>query len=82
MRSDCPVCRSEGLAPKTRVLLTSGDRSVLATLFQIDDHWLNAGEAGLSESAWRRLGVNEGDGVLVRHPPRVESLADVLEGIL
>lgn len=77
MRSDCPVCRSEGLAPKARVLLTSGDRSVLATLFQIDDHWLNACEAGLSESAWRRLGVNEGDAVLVRHPPRVESLADV-----
>ncbi len=77
MRADCPVCRSEGLAPRARVLLTAGDRSVLATLFQIDDHWLHADEAGLSESAWRRLGVNDGDTMLARHPPTVDSLADV-----
>ena len=77
MRADCHVCRSEGLAPRARVLLTAGSREVFATLFQIDDHWLGPDEAGLSESAWRRLGVKAGDHITARHPPTVDSLADV-----
>jgi thymidine phosphorylase len=77
MRADCHVCRSEGLAARSRVLLQAGERTVIATLYQVDDGWLGPDEAGLSEAAWSRLAVADGDGVSVSHPPPLESLADV-----
>jgi thymidine phosphorylase len=77
MRADCDVCRSEGLASRARVLLAAGTRTVIATLYQVGDGWLEAQEAGLSEAAWKRLGVASGDAISVRHPPAVESLAEV-----
>jgi thymidine phosphorylase len=77
MRSDCHVCRSEGLSARSRVLLKVGDREVFATLYQVDDGWISADEAGLSEAAWRRLQAADGDAVAVSHAPTIESLADV-----
>jgi thymidine phosphorylase len=77
MRSDCHVCRSEGLSARARVLLKAGGRESIATLYQVDDGWVAIDEAGLSEAAWRRLGVQDGDVVSVSHPPTLESLADV-----
>lgn len=77
MRSDCHVCRSEGLAPRARVLLGAGKREVIATLYQVENGWLGTDEAGLSESAWRRLQVADGDLISARHAPTIESLADV-----
>ena len=35
MRTDCHVCRSEGLSSRSRVLLQSGGKSVVATLYQV-----------------------------------------------
>jgi thymidine phosphorylase len=43
MRADCHVCKSEGLAARARVLLSSGGREVVATLYQIDNDWLRDG---------------------------------------
>ena len=77
MRTDCPVCRAEGLSSRTRVLVSSGDRDVIATLHQIDSEWLNLDEAGLSETAWTRLGVEPGELISVRHAPTLPSLSDV-----
>jgi thymidine phosphorylase len=77
MRTDCPVCRSEGLLARSHVLLIAGGNEVIATLYQTNDSWLGANEAGLSEAAWRRLGVSDGDPIRVRHPPPLDSLADV-----
>jgi len=77
IRLDCHVCRSEGLSPRSQVLLTAGDREVIATLYQISDDILAPDEAGLSEAAWLRLGVEDGDALQVRHPPALQSLADV-----
>lgn len=77
MRTDCPVCRAEGLSPRTRVLVSSGDRDVIATLHQIDSEWLNLDEAGLSETAWTRLGVEPGELISVSHAPTLPSLSDV-----
>jgi thymidine phosphorylase len=77
MRADCHVCRSEGLASRARVLLSSGERQVIATLYQVDNDWLAPDEAGLSEAAWKRLEAKDGDPILAHHPPTVESLADV-----
>ena len=77
MRSDCHVCRSEGLSPRSQVLISAGDRQVIATLYQISGDMLAPNEAGLSEAAWRRLAVRDGDALHVRHPPTLQSLADV-----
>ena len=77
MRADCPICKSEGLSSKARVLLSSGARDVVATLYQVDNNWLKTNEAGLSEAAWKRLGVKNGDTLHVDQAPAVKSLADV-----
>jgi len=77
MRTDCHVCRSEGLASRSQVLLSAGGRQVQATLFQIEGDWIAAGEAALSETAWAILGVTEGDTIKVSHAPSIESLASV-----
>lgn len=78
MRTDCHVCRSEGLSPRAQVLVSNGTRQVQATLFQVEgDTLLAQGEAGLSETAWQLLGLSENDEITVTHPPAVESLASV-----
>jgi len=77
IRADCPVCRSEGLSARALVLLSAGTHEVIATLYQVGNDWIGPDEAGLSEAAWRRLGLQEGDAVRVRHPPPLESMADV-----
>ncbi len=76
MRTDCHVCRSEGLSQRSQVLVRAGDREVLAILYQVDD-WLPPDTIALSEEAWRRLGVEEGGAVEVAHPRIIESLASV-----
>jgi thymidine phosphorylase len=78
MRTDCHVCRAEGLSARAQVLLARGVQRVQATLFQIDgDSVLGAGEVGLSEAAWKLLAVADGDEIRVTHAPAVESLASV-----
>jgi len=77
MRSDCSVCRSEGLAAHARVRVSSGGRSIIATLNQIASNLLTESEASLSEVGWRQLAVKEGDEITVSHPPPVESLSRV-----
>lgn len=77
MRSDCHVCRSEGLGPRSQVLLMANGREVLALLYQVSDSLLGHGEAGLSEAAWARLGIAEGAELAVRHPPPLGSLSAV-----
>ncbi|HSH27620.1 MAG TPA: thymidine phosphorylase family protein, partial [Wenzhouxiangella sp.] len=74
---DCPVCRSEGFAAHARVRLKSGRSSIIATLYQVESGWLGLHELGLSESAWERLGIEEGDPVDISHPQPVASLSAV-----
>lgn len=75
LRSDSPVCRSEGLASHNRVLLSAGNRHVIATLYQVHDGMLAPEEAGLSETAWRLLGAPQDSLVRIHHAPPVESLS-------
>lgn len=75
MHKDCQVCRSEGFNAHTRVLIENGTRSVIATLFHATGDLVAHDEAALSEAAWNRLGLNDGDMISVRHPPTVESLS-------
>lgn len=74
MRTDCPVCRSEGLAVRSQVLLRAGNREVAGVLFQQDDGPLGADEIGLSEAAWKLLGGREGELVQITHLPPLESM--------
>ncbi len=77
MHRDCPVCRSEGLSPRSQVVLASGDQEVYATLYQMDGDVLALDEAALSEEAWRLLGAKAGDLLTVRHAPAIESMSSV-----
>jgi thymidine phosphorylase len=77
MRSDCFVCRSEGLSARSQVLLSANGRETVATLYHVSSDLLAGDEAGLSEDAWARLQVSEGDRLVARHPDPVESLAKV-----
>ena len=77
MRTDCHVCRSEGLIPQSRVLLWNSKHEIIATLHQVESELLDVDEAGLSEIAWQRLAVSEGDPIYASHPKPVESLSFV-----
>ena len=77
MRTDCPICRSEGLNSRSRILVRCGEREVVATLHQVDAEWLSLGEAGLSEAAWIRLDAEAGSILKVSHAPTLPSLSDV-----
>jgi thymidine phosphorylase len=78
MRTDCHVCRSEGLSARSQVVVSAGGLEVQATLFQIEGEDLIAlDEVALSETAWRLLGVEPGDSISVTHAPALESLASV-----
>lgn len=76
MRTDCHVCRAEGLAQRSQVSVRAAGREIQALLYQVDD-WLAPDTAALSEEAWHRLGVSEGDAVEVTHPRLLESLTSV-----
>ena len=77
MRTDCHVCRSEGLSAHAQILLAAGGREIIATLYHVSGDLLAPGEAGLSEAAWDRLKVSEGERIDARHPNPVESLSRV-----
>lgn len=78
MRTDCHVCRSEGLASRSQVLVSSNGREIQATLFQIEgDDLLAIDQIALTETAWQILHLEEGASVTVTHAPTLESLANV-----
>lgn len=77
MRTDCQVCRSEGISPRSQVVLQAGEREIFATLYQVSSDLLAPGEAGLSETAWSRLNAVEGEEISIRHPRPVESLSQL-----
>jgi len=77
MHADCHVCRSEGLSATSRVLLSSGGREVIATLYQVTSNFLELDEAGLSESAWDHLQAADGAAIFARHPDPVDSFSRV-----
>ena len=77
MHKDCPICRSEGFTAHNRPLLRAGERHVITTLYQISTDLVAHDEAALSESAWNRLDLNDGDTITVSHPDPLESLSHV-----
>lgn len=75
MHKQCQVCRSEGFSAHARVLLSNGKRQIIATLYQVIGDLIAHDEAALSESAWKRLGLSEGDTIKVSHPAPIDSLS-------
>lgn len=77
MHSDCFICKSEGFEALTQVVVTFNDESLMARVNIVHSDILNGCEASLSESAWQRLGVNEGDCISLSHLTPVTSLSYV-----
>src|SRR3546814_16513332 len=77
MRHDCPVCRSEGLASRAQVALRAGGREIVVSLLHSSAETPAPGEIGLSESAWPRLGVRDGDPVEIANAQPLASPAEV-----
>jgi len=77
MRKDCHVCRAEGFDSHARVYLKRGDRWVIATLYHVASELIHHFEAGLSESAWKRLQLKDGDEIEISHARPLDSLSSV-----
>ncbi|HHU0079798.1 TPA: thymidine phosphorylase family protein [Legionella pneumophila] len=77
MREDCHVCHSEGFEVQTRIQVTLGKRSLIATLNVVTSELLKPGEASLSNYAWDFLNAQEGDAIYLSHPKPLESLSYV-----
>ncbi|WP_020406932.1 thymidine phosphorylase family protein [Hahella ganghwensis] len=77
MRQDCHVCRSEGFNAMSRVRVSTGNKSIIATVNKVTDGWLSHQQAGLSEAAWRLLGASEGEVAYFSHTKPVESMSFV-----
>ncbi|GMV28994.1 MAG: putative thymidine phosphorylase DeoA [Rhodanobacteraceae bacterium] len=77
VRSDSDVCRSVGFEAQSRVLVRNGRHAIVATLNVITADWLEPGQAGLSEAAWRRLDTRGNDTVSIAHSPPPESASDL-----
>ena len=77
MHRDCHICRSEGFAAQARVRVELKGREIIATLNVIESGLLGIDEAGLSTWAWQALAAIEGELIVIRHPPELDSLAGV-----
>lgn len=75
MHKECQICRSEGFSAQARVLLRNGKHEIIATLYQVTGDLIAHDEAALSESAWRRLELEEGSRISVAHPSPLDSLS-------
>jgi thymidine phosphorylase len=67
MRADCHICESEGFMALTRIIVEYGGKQIIATLDVIKSDLVSENEAGLSEIAFERLGISDGDTVTVKH---------------
>ena len=77
MHKDCSVCRAEGFGARSSVRVGHGGKTVIATLYPVTGGLVAPNEAGLSEWAWRALGLAEGDLVAISHPPPLDSLGPI-----
>jgi len=77
MREDCHICRSEGFAAQTRVKVSRGDRSIIATVSHVMSDLVAHGQVGFSEQAWKKLHLSTGDKVAIEHPKHLSSMSRV-----
>ncbi len=70
----CTVARSEGLTERARVELRVDERTVITRMFQVESPLVAIDEIGLSETAWNKLRIAEGETVTIHHPRNLESM--------
>jgi thymidine phosphorylase len=77
LHKNCEVCKAEGFETHARVLVAHDDRTITANLYQVTSDIVGAGEAGLSDLAWERLGLHKAGEVTITHPPTLDSFGRV-----
>ena len=77
MREDCHICKSEGFEALSRIAVTIGNKTIIATLNIIRDSIIQAGELGLSDAAWNLLAAEENQVAYLSHPEPLQSLSYV-----
>ena len=77
LHSECFVCKSEGFEAETQVVVSIDNRFIIAKLNIINTTILRTDEMSLSESAWEKLCVNEGEYANLSHLNPVTSLGYV-----
>lgn len=77
LRADSSVCKSEGFNSLTRVLVSTEQNHMIATLNIVTGDLINEGEIGLSESAWEKLKLLGDESIWLSHPRPVHSLSYV-----
>lgn len=74
---DCAICKSAGFRSETRVNIEDGGAPIIATLYITNSSMISPGEIGLSDSAWEKLGVKEGQALIVTLAEALDSFASV-----
>lgn len=78
MHEDCHICRAEGFSALTRLAVTVGDRTLIATLNVVRrGGWLGIDTAALSDAAWELLTPAPGAEALVTHPEPPEGASAI-----
>lgn len=77
LHADCFLCKSQGFDSNARVLVTANNLEIIATVDIIRSNIIKSSEASLSESAWERLQVTEGDFISLSHVTPVTSLKNI-----
>ncbi len=75
MHRDCEIYRAEGFKALSKVEVRANGHSILATLNVVDDHaLLSCNELGLSNGAFKQLGLEPGQQVTVSQADPPESI--------
>lgn len=77
MPASCHVCKSEGFQALTRVTVSFNNKSIIAALNVTSDGLLQEGEISLSESAIRKLNIQEGGLLEISHAELPHSMSHV-----
>lgn len=75
IQSGCDLCRSAGFRSEARINIQNGGHPIIATLYVTKDTTISPGEIGLSDSAWEKLKVKEGDTLIVTLAESLDSFA-------
>src|SRR5687768_6436768 len=74
LRADSHICKAEGYKALTRLEVRANGKYIVATLNVIQSDLLHHNEAGLSLESIERLGVRNGDMIIIHHLHPVESI--------
>lgn len=75
IHKDSPICKSEGFEVPSRIQVSLGNNSILATLNTVSGELLGKCEASLSQHAWNTLKAKSDDIIQLSHPKPLQSLS-------